>query len=116
MGRVAASGRSSRAGRAGQEAALDEHLEPVADAQDQPVGGQELLDHVGQVMDQLVGEDFAGGDVVAVTETTGDRQNLVIRQALRVLDEPVDVHALGQGARLFPGELGLGVAIRPGGS
>jgi len=68
------------------------------------------------VVDQLVGEDFAGGDVVAVTESPRDRQDLVLPEELRLFDQAVDVDAIRRCTRLLPGELGLGVAVGPGGS
>ena len=77
---------------------------------------QEVVDDLRQVVDQLVGEDFAGGDVVAVTEAAGYGDNLIRRQRFRVLNQAVDVDAVGAGARLFPGELGLEVAVGSGGS
>ena len=60
---------------------------------------------------QLVGEDLAGPDVVAVAEAAGQHEDLVWCRSVRVLAEAVDVDAVGDGAGELEGVLGLLVAV-----
>ena len=62
----------------GEEFGFDEDLEAVAYSEDDFLAVDELVEVVGEVMDDLVGEDFTGGDVVAVTEAAGDGEDLVV--------------------------------------
>src|SRR5207248_752698 len=66
---------SSRDG-AGQKVSLDQHLKAVADSDDRLARVDEVANRVAQVMHDLVGEDATCGDVVAVTESAGDGENL----------------------------------------
>ena len=61
----------------GQESGFYQYLETVADADDEFVGGDEFFDGGAEVMHELVGKDFAGGDVVAVAEAAGQGEYLV---------------------------------------
>jgi len=63
-------------------------------------------------VDHLVGKDFAGGHVVAVAETAGDDQELIVPQRLGLFHQAEDVHALGPKAGLLERELRLAIAIR----
>jgi len=83
---------------AGQQAALDEHLEPVADAQDELAGGDEVVERLGEAVEHLVGEDLAGGHVVAVAEPAGDQEELEAVEFGGGFHESVDVDAFGREA------------------
>ena len=74
---------ASPAGRRHPSAAaagLDQDLKAVADADDQLAGVAEFAERVGQVVLDLVAEDPAGGDVVAVAEPAGEAENLKLGQ------------------------------------
>ena len=68
-----------------EQAALDEHLKAVADAEDQLAGVAKRGERVGQVMPQLVAEDAARGQVVAVAEPAGEAEDLELVGQLRRL-------------------------------
>ena len=57
------------------------------------------LAQVGQVVADLVGEDLAGADVVAVGEAAGDGEHAVVHQALLAGLDLVDVDELGRRRR-----------------
>ena len=54
-----------------------------------------------EMVDDLVGHDLAGRHVVAVAETAGEDQDVILIEELLVFDHPVDVDAV----RLGPGQL-----------
>src|SRR5262249_25367949 len=95
---------------------LEQGLKAIADTEDQPVGVAEALYRFSQKVPQLVGENFAGGHVVAVGEAAGDHQNLVAEQPFGILPQPVDVGTFGEASRQLKCKLGLGVAVGAGGS
>ena len=99
-----------------ENARLDDHLKPVADAQDQFAGGLEVGQAAGQVMPHLHGEDLPGGHVVAEAEPAGDAEDLEPIEHGRRLQQAVDVERLGRGAGRFEGEGRFLVAVRAGGS
>ena len=68
-----------------QHARLDQDLKAVADAEDQLAGRVELVQAVGQVMANLIAEDPAGGDVVAVAEPARQAENLKVGQQSRAI-------------------------------
>ena len=94
----------------GQQAALDQHLEAVADAQHQLAGGDELVQRLGQAVEHLVGEDLAGGHVVAVAEPAGIIRNWY---SARAAGSPSGGRrdALGLEAGQLQGELRFAVAV-----
>ena len=61
-----------------EESGFYQDLETVADPKDELVGVDEFLDRSAEVMNQLIGEDNAGGDIVAITESAGDREDLIV--------------------------------------
>ncbi len=74
-----------------RSARLDQHLEPVADAQDQLAGVLESRQALGQMVLDLVGQDASGGHVVAVAETAGDAEDLEPCGQGGLVQQPVDV-------------------------
>jgi hypothetical protein len=66
---------------AGQQVGLDQHLKAVANADHRLLGVDELAQRLAQVVGDLVGEDLASGNVVAVAEPAGDGEDLVNRAA-----------------------------------
>lgn len=90
-------------GQAGQDAGLDQDLEAVTDSQDQFVGFDKFADFVAEMMFQLVGQDLTGGDVVAIAESAGQCQNLIIGHEFGIFDQPVNVHFFGDSAGQLKG-------------
>ena len=86
----------------------------IADAEDQLVGVAETAQGVAEKVGQLVGEDLARRDVIAVGKTTGNDQDLIFVQELGILTQPIDVDALGPAPGLLEGELRFGIAICTG--
>ena len=52
------------------------------------------LQAVGQVMPNLIAQDAAGRDVVAVAEPAGQAENLKLGQLRRRFEQPIDVQPL----------------------
>src|SRR5687768_5725520 len=59
-----------------EDAALDEDLKAVADAEDELAGGFEVLQSLGQMVANLVAENPSGGHIISVTEAAGDAEDL----------------------------------------
>ncbi len=92
-----------------EESGLDEDLEAVADAEDELAVVDELSEGGFEVVNELVGEDFTGGDVVAVGEAAGKGEDLVIGEAGGVLEEGVDVE--GVDGNIFSTAAGEGEGV-----
>jgi hypothetical protein len=97
-----------------QQLRLDQHLEPVADADHRPARLDEAAQRVRQVVRDLVGEDAPGGDVVAIAEAAGDGEQLVGVKQAGVLQQAVDVHQLRGRPGPLEGVNGLAVAVGAG--
>ena len=95
------------------ETALEQRLEAVADAEDQPFAVAELAECVAEKVGELIREDLAGGHVISISEPARNDEDLVVPDQGRRLAEPIDVDALGHRTGLLEGELGLGVTVRP---
>ena len=77
---------------AGEQVGFDQNLESVADSDDGFAGLDEAAYGVAEVMGDLIGQDFAGGDVVAVAESAGESEDLAIREDGRGCQDAVDMH------------------------
>src|SRR5262249_958586 len=97
-----------------EQAGLEQGLKAVADAQDELVGVAKAAQGVAEEVGELVGEDLAGRDVVAVGEASRYDKDLVAVEQGRPFGQAVDVSAVGASADLLEGELGLGVAVGAG--
>src|SRR5262249_22291653 len=71
------------ADRTGQQIGLHKYLESIADANDRLAALEKLADRLAQVMGDLIGKYATRGDVVAVAEASGDRENLKVGQRRR---------------------------------
>ena len=100
--------------RLDQKSRFEQHLEPVADAEDEFARVAELADRIGEEMLELAREDFPGRDIVAVAEPARQDQDLRLLEAGRIFAESVDVDAFRDGPRGFEGERGLRIAIGAG--
>src|SRR5262249_8799657 len=78
-----------------EERGLEQNLKAVTDAEDELLVVAEATQRVAEETGQLVGEDLAGGDVVAVGEPARDGEDLVAVQQGGVLTKAVDVEAVG---------------------
>ncbi len=63
------------------------------------------------MMNNLVCEYFAGSDVVAITETTWDNEDLKFIEQIRIFDNPVHVQSLRRCAGKLKCMLRFKVAI-----
>ena len=100
--------------RRNEQAGFEQYLEAVADADDQLLGVAKLAEGVAEKGGQFNGQDLAGGNIVAVGEPAGDRQDVEFAEQLRVLAEAPDVNALGPSTGALESELRLLVAVRAG--
>ena len=96
-----------------QQVRLHQHLKSVADPDDRLSRRDELGQGIAKMVGQLVRQDLARGDVIAVAEPAGDRQNLRLLEALRRVDQRLQVqrNALSAGQLKCMG--GLDIAIGP---
>ena len=86
-------------GRVGeQQAGLQEHLEAVADAEDQTAAVAELCQGVGKPRLQFDRENPPAGDVVAVGEPARDAEDLEVVGKRRLLCQGMHVHPAGDRA------------------
>jgi hypothetical protein len=69
-----------------------------------------------EVVDELVGEDFSGGDVVAVGEAAGEAEDLVVFELRWILEQLVDVEGVNGRASELEGVSEFAVAVGAGGS
>ena len=99
-----------------EQAAFGQDLKSVADAEHEMAAVNEPPQHVAEMMAELVGQDLAGRDVVAVGEPTGNREHLIVVERRRPLEQPGDVKTIGSGAHQLPGTDRLEIAVGPGGT
>ena len=62
----------------GKHARLQQRLKAVTDSQNQFVSGKKSLNCGIQVTSKLARKDDTGADVVAITESTGNAQDLIV--------------------------------------
>jgi hypothetical protein len=89
-------------------------LEPVADAQQQISGRMEFAQTIEQMMLKFGRQDLSRGDIVSVTESAGNGQDLVSFQHPPIFQQPVDVHAFSNGSRLLKRKRGFRIAVGAG--
>ena len=99
-----------------KQAGLQDRLKPVADSQNEFVSQQKLPHCVVQLSSQLTREDHAGSQIVTVTESTRDTQNLVLTEPRRVFQQSKQMQPLGRSPSQLEGMRGLDVAVGSGGS
>src|SRR5439155_12345823 len=95
---------------------FDEDLKAVADANDGFAGFDEAMQRLGEVLGDLIGEDSAGGDVVAIGEPAGDGEELKIAEQRGIFKNTVEMNALRGGAGELESVRGFDVAIGSGGA
>lgn len=70
---------------------LDQHLKPVADADDEPSLPHKFLKHRHHAVADLLGQEFPAAKLVAEREPAGKSEHRVLGQEGGVLQEPVHV-------------------------
>ena len=63
-------------------------------------------------MANLISQNSAGGHVVAVTESAGDAEDLIVGQQYRPVEQTIDVEPIGATAGTLEREDGFAVAVR----
>ena len=76
----------------------------------------ELGQPVGKVMLHLAGQNAARGDVVAVTKSAGNTEDLELVRQRRTFQQPIDVDPFRLGAGLLECESRFPIAVGSGGS
>jgi hypothetical protein len=74
------------------------------------------VEHFDQVMSQLAANNATGGDIVAVTESTGQAEDLIVVGKAWALEQPIRVHHVGSTASLLKRERRFLIAVSPGSS
>jgi hypothetical protein len=75
-----------------EEVGLNQNLESIADSDDWFAGFDEAANGLAEVMDDLIGEDFPGGDVVAVAEAAGESEDLAVGEDSGGFENAVYMH------------------------
>jgi hypothetical protein len=100
--------------RPGQQVGFDQNLKSVADPDNRLARANKFPQSVAKVVHELISEDFASRDVVAVTEAARKGQYLAFPQNAGGFQDSIDVH----GADGRPCELksmgGFDVAVGAG--
>ena len=99
-----------------KDSGFQQHLEPVADAQDQFVVVEEPSDGFGELSFQLAREDDSGSDIVTVAEATGDAEHLVLVEYFRLVEHSEQVNSIGIRLAVREGVGGFHVAVGAGGT
>ena len=102
--------------RAGEQVGFDQDLKAVADADHGFAGGDKFLQFVAQMVRDLIGEDFSGGDVVAVTEAAGNSEDMEIVKKCRSFQKAIDVDGVDVCAGLLKSMGGFAIAVGAGGA
>ena len=99
------------ADRAGQNAAFDERLEPVADPEHRLAAFDELAHLVGEVDVHLERHQLAAAERVGVGEAARDDQDLVILPLHAAFAQLVEVDRIRLGAGFFKRGGGFDIAV-----
>ena len=102
--------------RAGEQIGFHQHLKAIADSDDRLAGGDEIVKCIVQMMCDLIGEDSPGRDVVAVTESAGDGEELKIFEQFRIGQQAIHMNRFGRCTGQLKCVGGFAVTIRAGGS
>lgn len=113
---VEGQGRANAAVVAREQAHAHENLKAVADPEDESAALDEGAEMVAEVMVELIREELAAGDVVAVTKAAGDGEELVAGEGIRRGDELLHMKQVAVGPGALPCEDGLLVTVDTGGA
>jgi hypothetical protein len=97
-----------------EQAGLQEDLEAIADAEDQPATVAKLAERVREEVLKLHRKNFSRSNVVAVTETAGQSEDLILAEELGILTQGVDVNAIDDGTGRLEREQRFEIAVGPG--
>jgi hypothetical protein len=95
-----------------EEASFDQYLKTVADSQDWSSGSGKFSEGIAETIEELDGQDLAGGNVVSVGEATREDSQVVFEDLGRGFDEGKNMNPFCRGAGEFQGRDGFAVAIR----
>ena len=96
---------------AGKQSGLHQRLKSIADSDDKLAVPDPLPQRIAQMAQQLIGQNFAAGDVIAIRKTAGNGENLVIRQLPGVRRQTVDVQRHNLGAGFLKGQRQFPIAV-----
>ena len=89
---------------------------PIADADNRFSRSHKFVDDIAQMVGDLIRQDFSRGNIVAVAEAPGKRQDLEIMHNAGVFQQPIDMHKFRRCAGPFKGMGGFAVAVGAGGA
>src|SRR5262249_23649288 len=75
------------------------------------VGQQELAERAGEARTELSTEDRPGPDIVAITETAGNAEDLKLAEQFGTFEDAEEVHPFGAGAAMLESVRRLDVAV-----
>jgi len=101
----------SAAVKARQQTGLDQHLETIADAQNQFAAFDKSRYRIPQMVQYLVGQNLACRHIIAVAEAAGQNKQLIILQQRRFFDYLIDMNSLGFRTGQLQSILGFQIAI-----
>ena len=82
-----------------QQVGLDQNLKAVADPDDRFARVHEIMQRVAEPAHELIRENPASRYVIAITEATGNRENLIVVKRPGALENAVEMHAFRCRAR-----------------
>jgi len=86
-------------------------LEAVANTEDQFFLVPKDAKLLTQEYAELIGQDFSGGDVIAITEASGNDEDLIIVEQRWRFPKSIDMQKISLSAGSFESEMSFGVAI-----
>ncbi len=94
-----------------QQSRLHQHLKAVANAEHQLAGGAKLLERIGQLEPQLVPQNAARGDVIAIAEAAGKTEDLKLAETLGTRKQFLHMQPRRRSARLSERIRGLFITV-----
>ncbi len=70
-----------------EDSGFEESLKTVADPEGEGVPFEELFENFAEVAAQVAGKNHPGPDVVPITESSGNTEDLVIEELFRLFEE-----------------------------
>jgi len=99
-----------------EQIGLHQNLKPVADADDRFLRFDKFRKHIRQVMPNLIGKNPPRGDVIPVTKPPRNRQELVLAQERRLLQNLIHMQKPRHSPSQFKSMSSFSVTINASGS
>jgi hypothetical protein len=96
------------------EASFDESLKTIAHAKNQAFAIAKFAKGVSEGVGELIGEDFASSDIIAVSEPTGDTKDLIALKEGGSFTKAVDVNKVNTAPSEREGESSFVVTVATG--